>query len=228
MRLVSVAGACSRSGKTAAAVTLLRFLGRGGASAVKFTTTDDVFERCPRGKPCVVCDIDVPFRLIQDPTVLREAGTDTFRLIEAGARTVLWAIARQGAVVPAWNAVRARLDDDDTVVMEGSTIVEHTDPAHVLFVAHPFLSPERWKPTSARLLAEADVVVVNRPAAETREPSAEVLEALRARRGDRGIRIADVARPLLEWAPDLAAALGAREVDPPAGLGEVHADIPRP
>ena len=81
----------------------------GSASAVKFTTTEDVFERCPRGTPCVVCDIDVPFRIVDDPAVLAEAGTDTDRLGRAGARRVLWAIAKEHAAEAAWRAVRSRL-----------------------------------------------------------------------------------------------------------------------
>ena len=85
MILLSISGAGSRSGKTAVAVSLLRALPAGRAAAVKFTTTEDVFERCPRGTPCVVCDIDVPFRIVEDAAVLDDAGTDTARLREAGA-----------------------------------------------------------------------------------------------------------------------------------------------
>jgi len=204
MRLVSVAGACSRAGKTAAAVTLLRCLGRGNASAVKFTTTEDVWDRCPRGTACVVCDIDVPFRVIEDPAILRQAGTDTDRLWAAGPRRVLWAIARQSAVGEAWQAVKRRFEDEDCVVMEGSTIVGESDPDRTLFVVHPFLSPSRWKPTSAPLLRRADAVVVNRPAGEPREPSPEVLTALASARGAGRVLVADVTRPLDEWAPELA------------------------
>jgi len=207
MRLVSVAGACSRAGKTAAAVSLLRFVGGGTASALKFTTTEDIWDRCPRGTPCVVCDIDVPFRVIEDPAVLREAGTDTDRLWAAGARRVLWAIARQSAVQEAWKVVRVRLGDEGCVVMEGSTIVDEAKPDQVIFVVHPFLSPSRWKPTSAHLLRQADVVVLNRPAAESREPSQDVLAAVANARGDGCVLLADVTRPLDEWAPDLAVRL---------------------
>jgi len=59
--------------------------------------------------------------------------------------------------------------------MEGSSVVPVAQPDLRLFVTHPFLSPERWKPTSGPLIAQSDVVVVNRPAAETRAPSPEVL-----------------------------------------------------
>jgi len=202
MILLSISGACSRSGKTAAAVSLLRALPPGRAAAVKFTTTEDVFERCPRGTPCVVCDIDVPFRIVDDPAVLDEPGTDTTRLREAGASRVVWAIARQSAVASAWAAVQTRLAGADVVILEGSTIVGVARPDLQVFVAHPWLSPERWKTTSASCVARADLVVVNRPGADAREPSPEVLDGLRRLGGPEPV-IADVTRPPSEWAPRL-------------------------
>jgi hypothetical protein len=207
MRIVSVSGACSRAGKTAVAESLLRALPAGSAAAVKFTTTEDIFERCPRGSVCVVCDIDVPFRIVEDPKVLTESGTDTQRLGEGGAARVVWAIARASHVEAAWAAVRVRIRGASHVVMEGSTIVDTARPDLLLFVVHPFLSPERWKPTSPALLARADAVIVNRPTAEMRQPSAAVLQAV-ATVGPAGLpRIADVTRPLSDWAPDLLARL---------------------
>ena len=119
-----MAGACSRAGKTALAVTVLRALPPRTALALKFTTTDDVFERCPRGSPCVVCDIDVPFRVVEDEAVLRQAGTDTDRLAEAGAARVVWTIARHGAAERAWSALAPRLAAVPQVVIEGSTVVD--------------------------------------------------------------------------------------------------------
>jgi hypothetical protein len=201
--LVSVSGACSRSGKTACAVSLLQALPGRSAVAVKFTTTEDVFKRCPRGKPCVVCDIDVPFRLVEDEATLREPGTDTDRLAAAGALRVLWVITREGAAEAAWHVVGARMKGTETAVMEGSTIVDLARPDVNVFVVHPFLSPSRWKPTSARLLREADLVVVNRPASETRAPDSGVLAAITEHRGARGYVVADVTHPLWEWAPGL-------------------------
>jgi hypothetical protein len=199
--LVSVAGASSRAGKTALAVTLLA-AARGRRAAVKFTTTEDVFRTCPRGTSCVVCDIDVPFRLIDDPAVLDEPGTDTARLQASGA-AVVWAIARRAWVQQAWSAVRERLAGFDVAVVEGSTIVETAVPDLVTFVAHPFLAPARWKPTSPALLRSAHAVVVNRPAAEARPPAPAVLSALRAARGADDLLVADVTGPLGAWAPAL-------------------------
>ena len=158
MRIVSVSGAGSRAGKTALAESLLRALPPRTAKAVKFTTTEDVFERCPRGSVCVVCDIDVPFRIVRDPAVLRQPGTDTDRLAAAGAREVVWAIARAAAAPLAWAAVARFLDDAPLAILEGSTVVEQglARPDLRLFVAHRSMPPERWKPTSAALVAAAD------------------------------------------------------------------------
>ena len=199
-----MAGACSRAGKTALAVTVLRALPPRTALALKFTTTDDVFERCPRGSPCVVCDIDVPFRVVEDEAVLRQAGTDTDRLAEAGAARVVWTIARHSAAERAWSALAPRLAAAPQVVIEGSTVVDLARPDLLLFVVHPFLSVARWKATSPVLLARADAVVVNRAAGEGREPASEVMQALAPHCAAEKIRIADVTRPLHEWAPDLA------------------------
>jgi hypothetical protein len=207
--IVSVSGACSRSGKTALAVSLLRALGPGAAAAVKFTTTEDVFESCPRGTPCVVCDIDVPFRIVEDRQVLDEAGTDTQRLREAGASRVVWAIARGSAVGAAWAAVQARLAAHPLAVMEGSTIANTVDPALLAFVVHPFLSPERWKPGSQALMARADAVVVNRPRNETRPPSDAVLRAIDRSRPRGTVLVGDVTRDPAEWAPLLSERLAA-------------------
>jgi len=218
--LISIAGATSRAGKTALAASVLRALPEGSAAAVKFTTTEDVFERCPRGTGCVVCDIEVPYRIVEDPKVLSEPHTDTRRLAEAGARQVVWAIARARSVGPAWQAVRKRTVGAETVVMEGSTIVETARPDLLLFVAHPFLSPERWKPTSASLLARADLVVINTPAGERRAPAASVLAAIRQKARPDAVRIADVSAPFADWAGDVLARIADAGQERTAALTE--------
>jgi len=206
MRIVSVSGACSRAGKTAVAESLLRSLPAGSAAAIKFTTTEDVFERCPRGSVCVVCDIDVPFRIVRDPAVLAEAGTDTGRLGRAGATEVVWAIARAAAAPEAWAAVTRMLRRAPLAILEGSTVVEQrlarADLA--VFVAHRAMPPERWKPTSASLVARADLVVVH---TEGPAPSPAVLDALDAMGGSGKRVVADATRPLATWAPELAGRL---------------------
>jgi hypothetical protein len=204
--IVSVSGACSKAGKTAAAVSLVEALDHS-AVAVKFTTTEDVFKRCPRGSPCVVCDIEEPFRLVEDPGVLLKSGTDTDRLAAAGANRVIWAIAKRSHADEAWAAVRSGRRGDEPVVIEGSTIVGIARPDANVFVVHPFLAPERWKSGSEDLVRSADLVVVNIRAKERRAPAQSVISALERHRDGREIRVANVTRPLAEWAPDLLSRL---------------------
>jgi molybdopterin-guanine dinucleotide biosynthesis protein len=207
VRIAAVSGTCSRAGKTALAESLLRAVPRGAAAAVKFTTTEDVFERCPRGSSCVVCDIEVPFRVIVDPAVLGEPGTDTARLAAAGASRVIWAIARETAASEAWAAVAAMLGNG-LVVLEGSSVVARrlARPDLALFVAHRAVPPERWKPTSDALIEGADRVLVH---SESGSAAPAVLAGLEARGGAGKTAVADVTRPLAEWAPDLAGRVAA-------------------
>lgn len=212
MPTVVVAGSSSRAGKTALAETVLRALG-GTAAAVKFTTTEDVFERCPRGTSCVVCDIDVPFKVLRDQATLNEPGTDTARLAQATSGPVLWTIARRSAAPLAWQATMRLLDQARVegpgqassgadLVIEGSTIAGLSSPDFTFFVVHPFLSPERWKDGTRALIGKADCVVINRQTGEDREPNSEVMTAIREAR-PYDLRIADVLSPLDRWAGDL-------------------------
>lgn len=212
MSTVVVAGSSSRAGKTALAETVLRGLG-GYAAAVKFTTTDDVFERCPRGTTCIVCDIDVPFKVVRDEATLLETGTDTARLKAATGGLVLWTIARKSVATLAWEATRLLLDagsgERRGLVVEGSTVASLCSPDFTFFVVHPFLSPARWKDGARELIGRADCVVVNRQAAEVREPAPEVMAAINEAR-PYDLRVADVLKPLDTWAGDLLPRLRAR------------------
>jgi hypothetical protein len=211
MPTVVVAGSSSRAGKTALAETVLRGFGNG-AAAVKFTTTDDIFEKCPRGTSCIVCDIDVPFKVVRDEATLNETGTDTARLKGATHGPVLWTITRRSVAEQAWQATlrlldQARVDSkapvsDDGLVIEGSTVASLCAPDFTFFVVHPFLSPDRWKEGTRELIGRADCVVINRQAVEKREPSPEVMKAIHEAH-PYDLRVADVLQPLDIWAGDL-------------------------
>jgi hypothetical protein len=215
MTTVVVAGSSSRAGKTALAETVLRAM--PGAAAIKFTTTEDVFERCPRGTTCIVCDIDVPFKIVRDDATLLHADTDTARLRAATSGPVLWTIAKRSSAGTAWRATDTLLKEAPSRprdrVIEGSTIASLCAPDFTFFVVHPFLSPSRWKDGTRELIARADCVVINRAANERREPSGEVRTAV-AEAGPRDLRVVDVLRPLATWAGDLPISV-ARDRLPP-------------
>jgi molybdopterin-guanine dinucleotide biosynthesis protein len=218
MTTVVVAGSSSRAGKTALAETVLRGLG-SRAAAVKFTTTDDIFEKCPRGTTCIVCDIDVPFKVVRDDATLGESGTDTARLAAATAGPVLWTIARKSVAAKAWQATARLLDqvrldkgvthEADGLVVEGSTIASLCAPDFTFFVVHPFLSPTRWKEGTPELISRADCVVINRQSGEGREPGADVMAAIHEAH-PYDLRVADALMPLDTWAGDLLPRLRAR------------------
>jgi hypothetical protein len=214
MRTVVVAGSSSRAGKTALAEALLRGLG-GYAAAVKFTTTDDIFGKCPRGTACVVCDIDVPFKVVRDEATLAQKDTDTARLKAATQGPVLWTIARKSVAAQAWDATRRLLGQTDPTVegagliVEGSTVASLCAPDFTFFVVHPFLSPARWKEGTRELMGRADCVIINRQTSESREPSTEIMAAIRALH-PYDLRVADVLKPLDTWAGDLLPRLLAR------------------
>ncbi|HRB12550.1 MAG TPA: hypothetical protein PKU70_06030 [Vicinamibacteria bacterium] len=212
MSTIVVAGSSSRAGKTALAETVLRGLG-GCAAAVKFTTTDDVFERCPRGTTCIVCDIDVPFKVVRDEATLLESGTDTARLCAATKGPVLWTIARKAVAALAWEATLRLLEQagasGQDLVVEGSTVASLCSPDFTFFVVHPFLGPERWKEGTRELIGRANCVVVNRQASEPREPGAAIMAAINEAR-PYDLRVADVLQPLDAWAGDLLPRLRAR------------------
>jgi len=197
---ISVSGACSRSGKTALAERLIEV--RPELAAVKFTTTDDVFDGCPRNSPCTVCDIETPYRIVTSADVLDVAGTDTARMRRAGAPRVLWAIAKRRFARQAWRAVWDEMAGP--AVVEGSTIAVGETPYLAFFVVHPQVAPRRWKPTSTALVARADAVIINQREGDPRPPSREVLRALSSLGCDAPV-VADLRRPLRSWAPSLAA-----------------------
>ena len=212
--LAGVSGACSRAGKTALAVALLRDLGRSDVAAVKFTTTEDVFERCPRGTPCVVCDIDVPFRIIGDAATLDEPGTDTARL---GAAAGGCSGASRGA--GRWRRPGPRCAACCAAPPPSSKARRSWHVSHrTCSCSWPIRSSRRSggsrRPRPRR---RADAVVVNLPAKERRAPSADVMEALRAARGRDDMRRGRHG-PARSWAPDIS-----RE-----NVAQRHEDLPRP
>jgi hypothetical protein len=81
-------------------------------------------------------------------------------------------------------------------------------------IVHPHLAPERWKATTEGCLAAADLVVVNRPAADRRAPSKAVRACLARVRPDAeataaDVTAADVTAPAATWAPAIVAAMEA-------------------
>ncbi|GAB4387654.1 MAG: hypothetical protein Kow0025_02460 [Thermodesulfovibrionales bacterium] len=134
-RIIGISGGSSGSGKTTAACQILGRL--RGWGAIKYTRAS--------GEASVV----------DDPGVLRTAGKDTAKMLEAGAEAVLWVRSPREKLPGALKEAVARLSHLSGIVVEGNSAVELLDPEVVVFVA----GGGGIKPGAERLLERASVVL---------------------------------------------------------------------
>jgi hypothetical protein len=138
-----------------------------------------------------------PWMLVSDPLVLGRDGTDTGRMLAAGARPVLWGLARPGHHPELWQQLVARLDPGLPLVTEGGQITRYLDLAALIVVANPF-SVKRWKDDAEALFERADLVIIN-PVREGRFVAEdEAVTALFERLGERAL-LMDVSQPANAW-----------------------------
>jgi hypothetical protein len=164
VRIISVAGATSKAGKTLLAEQMIRYCADRyrPVFAVKFSTTSDMPSPCPRGAPCTVCDLSDAFRIVRDPEILMQPGKNTQRFARAGATEVLWVIARKSQLPKAYEHLLTHLPENALAIFEGSTITEICSPDLLIYVLANHIPSARWKDSAARLLNRADVVLRNR------------------------------------------------------------------
>jgi hypothetical protein len=164
MRIISVAGATSKAGKTELAEQLIAYCSRQyhPVIAVKFTTTSDLPSPCPRGAPCTVCDLSDAFRIVTDPAILNQPRKNTHRFAVAGADQVLWVIARKSQLENAYQHLLAHIPDHALVIMEGSTITELCRPDLLFYIFANNIPATKWKNSASRILEKADVILRNR------------------------------------------------------------------
>jgi hypothetical protein len=163
-KIISVAGATSRAGKTLLAEQIIQYCASRGVPvyAVKFTTTTDIPTPCPRGTPCTVCDLSEKFRIIRDPEILLQPGKNTQRLAAAGASEIIWIISRKSYLPQAYSHLLTHLSPDALTVMEGSTVTSFCEPDLLFYVAANHISPSRWKDNAQEISSQADFFILNR------------------------------------------------------------------
>lgn len=125
MRIVVVSGAKSGVGKTYVAQHLLKGLSRW--SALKVTVSKK--KGCPRGKNCGICsEIKKPFYIIKDRKIINQAGKDTARLKESGAKQVIWLKAKPEGLREGLDKALAAFSDCQGVVIEGNSVLKFIQP----------------------------------------------------------------------------------------------------
>lgn len=182
VRVVLVAGVTSGAGKTSLAEALAGWLSkRLRTAAAKITVTHG--ERgCPHGgKGCDVCgSLGGDYQVIDRISILSQEGTDTARLLKAGADPVLWAITREQFVADAWRRMASLMKGRECAVVESNTLALVTRPAQLLMVVDPSVSRRLWKPSAEGLIKRADAIIFNdRGAEERRRALLDEIERLR-------------------------------------------------
>lgn len=164
MKIISIAGATSKAGKTLVAEQVIRYCAahHSNVYAVKFTTTSDLPSPCPRGAPCTVCDLSGQFRIVRDPETILQPGKNTQRFAAANAAEVIWVIAKKSYMPVAYSHLLTHIPNEAIAVMEGSTITSICKPDLLIYVLANHISPSRWKDSAPAIMERSDFVIVNR------------------------------------------------------------------
>jgi len=138
MKLLCIASAESKLGKTTVVERALP--GLPGWGACKVTVRD---EGGPPGG----------FEVVDSPEVLGEAGTDTRRMLDAGARRVVWVRSRPDFVGRALEAALPAFSDCAGVLVEGNSALLHLDPDAAVMLRPPGCG---LKPSAEAVLHKID------------------------------------------------------------------------
>lgn len=194
--ILGVAAPANDSGKTTLVCRLLEaFPGR--LSAVKAITIYRDLRFCPSdGSGCACHHLESDFRVLVDPATIEEEGTDTGRMVRAGARRVVWGLALEGAHERMWAALVPHLPEAVPVICEGTGVLGPARPTGLVFVFDPSVPRHRWKDPTEETIRRADWVVVNLRG-EHRETESG-LAWLAERRPSRRLDV-DLSVPLRLW-----------------------------
>ena len=125
MRIIIVSGARSGVGKTRMAQQLLR--GFKGWSALKVTVSKE--NGCPHERSCGVClEINEPFQIVKDEKIINQAGKDTARLKESGAKQVIWLKARPEGLKHGLVKALSEFSGCRGVIIEGTSVLKFIRP----------------------------------------------------------------------------------------------------
>lgn len=158
MSTVVIGGNSREVGKTSLATSLIAATRERGWTAIKLTRFGHGI--CSRdGSPCgcAVTDPMCPFEISHETGAV--AGTDTARMLEAGAREVLWVRVAMGQLATALPAIREAVAGRSNVLFESNSIVEHIPPDVYLSVLR--LDVQDCKRSASRLAGRADAFVVS-------------------------------------------------------------------
>lgn len=163
MKLAAVGGHSRNIGKTSLLCSLVASTPELDWTAVKVAQSGHGI--CSRdGQPCD-CAVDDPVHPYSiDPETNRDGPEDTSRMLRAGAKRALWVRSPQGRLGEAIPSFEAALAEDEQVIVESNSLLDHMDPA--FYVAVLDFRVEDFKASCRRHLERADVFALVAPDAE--------------------------------------------------------------
>jgi hypothetical protein len=203
-RILSITAPGSGSGKTLLASTILRAF-PGIFAALKVSTVyQDEGNRSTGASSRACRRLKGDYTVITDLSILDVEGTDTGRLLRAGASRTVWCLVRPGAHAAAWREVRDKiLARCEPLLTEGNRIARVVNPFRLVTVVHPGVPRDRWKENVDELMARADLILVNAgpasPGAPDRRGAPERLAGELRQAVAGPVIVQDVARPLGTW-----------------------------
>jgi len=141
MEMIGVSASASKAGKTTLICLMLE-------------------DSCPKTaviKTSVNNDLD-QYKVINDPKVINQAGTDTARVVEHGADKVILLESPAAELPSAYQLARNLLDDDiERLFIEGNTIINFLNP-DLLFYLENKEKPEK---ESAKMVKNRANIKIN-------------------------------------------------------------------
>lgn len=182
MKIISIAGTSSETGKTTVGAFIIKAI--GGICALKITVRHE--GQCPkhRDDSCDGCTYEENslFRIITNPATLTEPGKDTARYIAAGAPRVVWLQTNSECAREGIRRALKHFDSEATVLVEGNRFLAIREADMAIMVISPGL--EKIKRTATEILGKIDLFIINKRA----DHSAEDISATRARLASMGCK----------------------------------------
>lgn len=154
MAVVVVGGHTRNIGKTTAVEQILRATADLRWTAMKITQFGHGVCSA-NGEPCD-CDTGDHTIAVSEERQM-DSGTDTSRMLAAGARRVLWVRTRQGQLAEAMPRVRKELATAENALLESNSILRFLQPDLYLAVLDGDVAD--FKPSALRYLDRADILL---------------------------------------------------------------------
>jgi molybdopterin-guanine dinucleotide biosynthesis protein len=177
MPLVVVGGHTRNIGKTTLAAQIIAAFANHAWTAMKITQYGhNVCSANGEACDCATADHSIAISEERNAT----SGTDTARMLAAGAHRVLWVRTRQGELAEAIPRIRKEIDSTDNVLIESNSILRFIKPDIYVAVLDPAVAD--FKASASRYLDRADAIFTPDGAALTAPAWSGIAPALYARK----------------------------------------------